>query len=160
MSLHHCLLPQCSGYSSVIITRLGESLHCAVLSRSVLSDSLWPSGPQPARLLCPWGFSRQEYCSGLPCPPPRDLPNSGIEPWCPVLQAILYQLSDQNISTRATLWLEPSALVSQSAAPRGFLSVLAWGTSWFFCFLLRTRSFWAHQQFSICLIYKKCRNPA
>ena len=24
------------------------------------------------------GFSRQEYCSGLPCPPPRDLPNPGI----------------------------------------------------------------------------------
>ena len=26
------------------------------------------------------GFSRQEYCSGLPCPPPGDLPNPGIEP--------------------------------------------------------------------------------
>ena len=26
------------------------------------------------------GFSRQEYCSGLPCPPPRDLPNPGIKP--------------------------------------------------------------------------------
>ena len=26
------------------------------------------------------GFSRQEYWSGLPCPPPGDLPNSGIEP--------------------------------------------------------------------------------
>ena len=25
------------------------------------------------------GFSRQEYCSGLPCLPPRDLPNPGIE---------------------------------------------------------------------------------
>ena len=25
-------------------------------------------------------FSRQEYCSGLPCPPPGDLPNPGIEP--------------------------------------------------------------------------------
>ena len=25
------------------------------------------------------GFSRQEYWSGLPCPPPRDLPNPGIE---------------------------------------------------------------------------------
>ena len=25
-------------------------------------------------------FSRQEYWSGLPCPPPRDLPNSGIKP--------------------------------------------------------------------------------
>ena len=24
------------------------------------------------------GFSRQEYCSGLPCPPPGDLPNPGI----------------------------------------------------------------------------------
>ena len=26
------------------------------------------------------GFSRQEYCSGLPCPPPGDLPHPGIEP--------------------------------------------------------------------------------
>ena len=34
----------------------------------------------PARLLHPWGFSRQEYWSGLPCPPPGDLRNPGIEP--------------------------------------------------------------------------------
>ena len=26
------------------------------------------------------GFFRQEYWSGLPCPPPRDLPHAGIEP--------------------------------------------------------------------------------
>ena len=26
------------------------------------------------------GFSRHEYWSGLPCPPPRDLPVSGIKP--------------------------------------------------------------------------------
>ena len=26
------------------------------------------------------GFSRQEYWSGLPCPPPGDLPDSGIKP--------------------------------------------------------------------------------
>ena len=26
------------------------------------------------------GFSRQEYWSGLSCPPPRDLPDPGIEP--------------------------------------------------------------------------------
>ena len=26
------------------------------------------------------GFSRQEYSSGLPCPPPGDLPDPGIEP--------------------------------------------------------------------------------
>ena len=26
------------------------------------------------------GFSRQEYWSGLPCPPPGDRPDPGIEP--------------------------------------------------------------------------------
>ena len=26
------------------------------------------------------GFSSQEYWTGLPCPPPGDLPNPGIEP--------------------------------------------------------------------------------
>ena len=33
------------------------------------------------------GFSRQEYWSGLPFPSPGDLPNPGIEPGCPSLQA-------------------------------------------------------------------------
>ena len=32
-------------------------------------------------------FSRQEYWSGLPFPSPGDLPNPGIEPWYPTLQA-------------------------------------------------------------------------
>ena len=37
------------------------------------------------------GFPKQEYWSGLPCPPPRDLPNPGIELASPVsfaLQAV------------------------------------------------------------------------
>ena len=33
------------------------------------------------------GFSRQEYWSGLPFPSPGDLPDPGIEPRPPVLQA-------------------------------------------------------------------------
>ena len=33
------------------------------------------------------GFSRQEYWSGFPSPPPGDLPDSGIEPRSPILQA-------------------------------------------------------------------------
>ena len=45
--------------------------------KSLSRVSLWPHGLQPTRLICPWGFSRQEYWSGLPCPPPRDLPNPG-----------------------------------------------------------------------------------
>ena len=32
------------------------------------------------------GILRQEYRSGLPCPPPGDLPNPGIEPRSPTLQ--------------------------------------------------------------------------
>ena len=32
-------------------------------------------------------FSRQEYWSGLPFPSPGDLPDSGIEPGSPTLQA-------------------------------------------------------------------------
>ena len=31
-------------------------------------------------------FFRQEYWSGLPCPPPGDLPNPEIEPRSPALQ--------------------------------------------------------------------------
>ena len=33
------------------------------------------------------GFSRQEYWNGEPFPSPEDLPNPGIEPGSPALQA-------------------------------------------------------------------------
>ena len=33
------------------------------------------------------GFSRQEYWIELPFPSPREIPNSGIKPWSPALQA-------------------------------------------------------------------------
>ena len=45
------------------------------------------SGLYPARLLGLEVFSRQEYWSALPCPPPGDLPNPGIKPRSPSLQA-------------------------------------------------------------------------
>ena len=54
---------------------------------SVMSDSLQPHGLQPTKRLCPWGFSRQEYQSELSCPPPGDLPDPGIKPRSPALQA-------------------------------------------------------------------------
>ena len=40
-----------------------------------------------SQVLLSMGFSRQEDWSGLSCPPPGDLPNFGIEPGSPVLQA-------------------------------------------------------------------------
>ena len=60
---------------------------CAVLSRSVVSNSLRPQELEPPRFLCPWGFSRQEHWSGSPCPLPGDLSNPGIKPRSPELQA-------------------------------------------------------------------------
>ena len=61
--------------------------RCAVLCLvAVMSNSLWPHGLQSVRLLCPWGFSRQEYWSGLPCPPPQDCPNPGNKARSPTLR--------------------------------------------------------------------------
>ena len=53
-------------------------------SRSVVSDSLWTVAYQasPSR-----GFSRQEYWSGLPFPSPGYLPDPGIKPRSPALEA-------------------------------------------------------------------------
>ena len=48
-----------------------------------LCASLWIIACQTPLFM---GFSRQEYWSGLPCPPPADLPNPGIQPRSPVLQ--------------------------------------------------------------------------
>ena len=42
------------------------------------------------------GFSRQKYWSGLPCPPPRDLPDPGIKPtslMSPALASSLFTTS-------------------------------------------------------------------
>ena len=48
-------------------------------------DSLWPHEAYQASPSM--GFSRQEYRSGLPFPSPGALPDSGIEPQFPALQA-------------------------------------------------------------------------
>ena len=57
-------------------------------SCSVVSHSLRPHGPYVAYQVPPsMEFSRQEYWSGLPFPSPGDLPNPGIEPRSPTLQA-------------------------------------------------------------------------
>ena len=57
---------------------------CLVTQSRVTLLTPWTVAP---RLLCPWGFSRQEDWSGLPCSPPGNLPNPGIESRSPALQA-------------------------------------------------------------------------
>ena len=58
-----------------------ESVSCSVVSDSATSRIVARQAPLPM------GFSRQEYWSGLPFPSPGDLPNPGVAPWSPALQA-------------------------------------------------------------------------
>ena len=51
------------------------------------------------------GFSRQEYWSELPFPPPGDLPNPGIEPKSPALQTNFYHLTHQGSPRMGSLSL-------------------------------------------------------
>ena len=71
-------------YSSLIHACVLSCFSCVLLcnSRAV---------PHQAPLFM--GFFRQESWSGLPCPPPGDLPNPGIEPMSPVLAAGFFTIS-------------------------------------------------------------------
>ena len=55
-----------------------------LLSRVRLFATLWTVAHQAPP---PMGFSKQEYWSGLPFPSAWDLPNPGIKPRSPTLQA-------------------------------------------------------------------------
>ena len=66
--------------------QLGKSRKGKVksLSRVRLSATPWTVAYQASPSM---GFSRQEYWSGLPFPSLGDLPNPGIEPRSPALEA-------------------------------------------------------------------------
>ena len=80
-------------WREILFTRLEKELkesykdavlHCAPsLSHVWLFVTSWTVARQAPRSI---GFSRQEYWSGLPFPPPGDLPNPGIKSRPPVLQ--------------------------------------------------------------------------
>ena len=77
---------------------------CCAWSLSCVSDSWWPHELQHTKLLCPWEFSREEYWSGLPCPPPGELPNTGMELRCATPQVGLLSSSHQG-SPRNLEWV-------------------------------------------------------
>ena len=65
-----------------------ESLHCSpeTIRALIIGYVCMPSHFSHVRFLLTWWtvahqapLSKQEYWSGLPCPPPGDLPNPGIE---------------------------------------------------------------------------------
>ena len=80
-------------YSFIVITKYWlYSLCCTIyvwmlshFSHVRLFVTLWTAAHQAPLSM---GFSRQEYWRGLPCPPPGDLPDPGIEPVSPATIAL------------------------------------------------------------------------
>ena len=84
------------------------------ISQVQLYETLWTGAPWAPLSM---GFSRQEYWSKLPCPPPRDFPHPGIEPtslMSPALASRLFPtgkpiikcISASNTET-LSLWVKP-----------------------------------------------------
>jgi len=80
-----------------------SSVACVLssLSHVQLYATLWTIAHQAQPSM---RFSRQEYWSGLQCPPPGDLPNPGIEPMSLSTQALAGRFF-----TTSTTWEAPSA---------------------------------------------------
>ena len=81
-------------WSLQVPSQLLHSQLCACMLRG-FSLTPWIAAHQAPLSM---GFSRQEYWSGLPCPPPGDLPHPGIElvfPASPALPVDFLPLSHQ-----------------------------------------------------------------
>ena len=65
------------------------------VSHSVVSYSLWPYGPQPARLLCPWDAPGQNTGVGCRSRLQGVFPTQGLNPGLLHRRQTLYHLSHQ-----------------------------------------------------------------
>ena len=110
---------------NLLCFRLFVSVLCLVVqSRPTLSTPWTVAHQAPLSM----GFSRQEYWSGLPCPPPGYLPNPGIQPRSPALQAdslppeppgkrvdcCFYIISTATTTIQTSLGTKSSILLSQA----------------------------------------------
>ena len=82
-----------NGWNSKLYTAEPMCMHAQSLSRVWLSATPWTVAHQAFLSL---GFSRQEYWSELPFPPPEDLPNQGIEPESPALAGGFFTTAPPN----------------------------------------------------------------
>ena len=78
-----CSLPG-SSVHGILQARILETSSMKLLSHVRFFVTPWTVAHQAPPSM---GFSRQEYWSGLPFPPPGDLSDPGIEPGSPELQA-------------------------------------------------------------------------
>ena len=72
------------------------AVHAKSLSHVRFFVTLWTLAHQAPLSM---GFSRQEYWSGWPCPPPGDLPDPGLEP-----ESLMSPASTGGFSITSTTW--------------------------------------------------------
>ena len=96
-------------------SRVDLLLLCESLRRVWLFVTLWTVTHQAPLSM---GFSRQKYWSGLPFPSPRYLPDPGIEPRSPALQAD--SLSSSAASAAKSLQLCLTLCDPIDVSPPGF----------------------------------------
>ena len=87
------------------------------------------------------GFSRQEYWSRLICPPPGDLPDPGIKPWSPTMQAdsLLSKPPGKHQTTSKKCW-----------------RFFSYNVTWFGGVNLSGCGLWAAHHPSTCVISSGC----
>ena len=77
--------------TSLLIKNLNNNLCSLVVKVKMKVLSLVRFFATPWTIACQappsMGFPREEYWNGLPFPSPGDLPDPGIKPGCPALQA-------------------------------------------------------------------------
>ena len=111
----------------LLVIPLDLKPKCESISCSVVSDSAtpWTTARQAPLSM---GFTRQEYWSGLPCPPPGDLSDAGVQHTSLMSPA----LTGRFLSTSST-WEAPSGRAT-------IIQRLDWGWGWrihFFFFFLK-----------------------
>ena len=87
-------------------------LSCARLFHNPMDCSLPGS-------FCSMGFSRQEYWSGLPHPPPGNLPHPGIKPMTPALADTFFTTEPPGKPICIYLTCVSRSVVSDSLRPHG-----------------------------------------
>ena len=100
------------------------------------------------------GFSRQEYWSELPCPPPGDLPDPGIEPVSPALA--------DGFFTHLATWEAPPYPLPCCICPQALRTIRAFFVClfvflcfFFFSFPVLPTKMYALDLFAILSTYKK-----
>ena len=103
----------------IIYIYLNIYTHVHVLSRVWLFVTPWTVAHQAPLSM---GFSRQEHWSGLPFPPPGDLPDVGMEPTSPASQ-----VNSSLLSHPGSIFLRSCSFSShQRLFFQGYLTRPAW----------------------------------